>query len=259
MFYCNRHRGHGPRAGAGSAVLGAAALLLSIASASIAAATPSYRVLHIFTNGGDGSAPMAGVQANGAGELFGTTAFGGAKNLGTVFTLQRPPYGSNTWREKVIFSFNGVDGSLPSSALSINKHGQLIGSATGSAKTIFRLNPPVSLSTTWTENVIFSSTTVLADGDLLVLANGNILGVTQTGGVNSAGTVFSVAPSTSSAPGKETDLITFDGFNDFGAQGGLVPDGKGNFLGSTFIGGVQFGVAISFSLSRHSCPQRSGK
>jgi uncharacterized repeat protein (TIGR03803 family) len=38
-------------------------------------------------NGTDGSTPIGGLIADAHGDLFGTTAFGGANNLGTVFEI----------------------------------------------------------------------------------------------------------------------------------------------------------------------------
>src|SRR5712692_8434009 len=42
-------------------------------------------VLHNFTGGGDGGRPIAGLIMDTAGNLYGTTGFGGASNAGTVF------------------------------------------------------------------------------------------------------------------------------------------------------------------------------
>jgi uncharacterized repeat protein (TIGR03803 family) len=47
----------------------------------------NYQVLYSFTGGSDGLNPFGGLIADRAGNLYGTTFFGGASNLGTVFTL----------------------------------------------------------------------------------------------------------------------------------------------------------------------------
>jgi uncharacterized repeat protein (TIGR03803 family) len=80
------------------------------------ASPPSYQVLHVFEKAGDGVLPIAGISANSAGELFGTTAFGGANNFGSIFILKSSDAGK-TWSERIIFSFSGNDGRLPGSAL----------------------------------------------------------------------------------------------------------------------------------------------
>jgi len=49
-------------------------------------------VLHTFTGGTtDGRAPEAGLIFDRAGNLYGTTAYGGTSNLGIVFELTPPP------------------------------------------------------------------------------------------------------------------------------------------------------------------------
>ena len=44
-------------------------------------------VLHSFTGGADGRIPYAGVIRDSAGNLYGTTAYGGAANAGIVYKL----------------------------------------------------------------------------------------------------------------------------------------------------------------------------
>jgi uncharacterized repeat protein (TIGR03803 family) len=48
----------------------------------------SYQLLHSFTGRtGDGRSPVASLVLDGSGSLYGTTLFGGASDLGTIFTL----------------------------------------------------------------------------------------------------------------------------------------------------------------------------
>jgi uncharacterized repeat protein (TIGR03803 family) len=64
-------------------------------------------VLYSFA-GGDGSRPGAGLIADAAGNLYGTTINGGAQDAGTVFQLT-PSATLN-----VLYSFTGSgDGALP--------------------------------------------------------------------------------------------------------------------------------------------------
>lgn len=44
-------------------------------------------VLYSFTGGAGGSGPMAGVTADSAGNLYGTTAYGGTAGAGVVYKL----------------------------------------------------------------------------------------------------------------------------------------------------------------------------
>ncbi len=45
------------------------------------------RVLHNFGNGTDGGLPLSGMIFDAAGNLYGTTAIGGAYNQGTVYEV----------------------------------------------------------------------------------------------------------------------------------------------------------------------------
>src|SRR5206468_3295053 len=100
----------------------------------------------------------------------------------------------------------------------------------------------------WSERVLydFCAQPACADGtnpafDLLLDPNGNLLGVTQGGGVvENAGVVFKLSP----APGsiwKETVLHAFCSAADCGdgqsPSGGLVMDAAGNLFGVTNFGG----------------------
>jgi len=60
---------------------------------------------------------MAGVRVNAAGDLFGSTEFGGAKRVRLDLYVATTAPGKTNWREKVIFSFaDGNDGGFPGSA-----------------------------------------------------------------------------------------------------------------------------------------------
>src|ERR1700693_754570 len=69
-------------------------------------------VLHNFTGASDRWEPYSGLTADGAGTLYGTTAYGGLYDWGTVFELS--PNGNGGWNEIVLYSFTGgVDGNGP--------------------------------------------------------------------------------------------------------------------------------------------------
>src|ERR1700676_4319790 len=68
-------------------------------------------VLYSFKNLPDGQLPSAGVIRDAAGNLYGTTSYGGAFNSGTVFKLSK--HGRT-----VLYSFLGkADGSIPQTGL----------------------------------------------------------------------------------------------------------------------------------------------
>jgi len=76
-----------------------------------------HTVLHSFTaipygSGSDGANPYAGLVFDAAGNLYGTTFFGGPAGGGTVFKLA--PNGDGTWAESTIYAFQGgADGANP--------------------------------------------------------------------------------------------------------------------------------------------------
>jgi uncharacterized repeat protein (TIGR03803 family) len=58
-------------------------------------------VLYSFTGGADGWGPEAGVIRDSAGNLYGTTLFGGGANAGVVFKVD------TAGQETVLYSFTG--------------------------------------------------------------------------------------------------------------------------------------------------------
>jgi uncharacterized repeat protein (TIGR03803 family) len=79
-------------------------------------------VLYSFTGGVDGGYPFTGVIRDTAGNLYGTTPYGGSANFGTVFEL---PVAAS---EKVLYSFSGgADGANPAGGLVRDSIGNLYG------------------------------------------------------------------------------------------------------------------------------------
>ncbi|MGA2003968.1 MAG: choice-of-anchor tandem repeat GloVer-containing protein [Terriglobales bacterium] len=84
--------------------------------------------LHGFSSHGtDGYSPWAGVIFDGAGNLYGTTQWGGTgAGAGTVYRLT--PGAKNKWSETLLYSFNGEqDGGVPTGALVFDNAGNLYG------------------------------------------------------------------------------------------------------------------------------------
>jgi hypothetical protein len=87
------------------------------------------KVLHNFDFSG-GSDPNASLIFDSAGNLYGTTSFGGgpcfdSRGCGTAFELM--PTQNREWVEKVLFKFRGGDGAYPSSNLIFDSSGNLYG------------------------------------------------------------------------------------------------------------------------------------
>ncbi|MGB0116254.1 MAG: choice-of-anchor tandem repeat GloVer-containing protein [Terriglobales bacterium] len=203
--------------------------------------TGTETVLHSFTGKpGDGAVPNSRLVMDNLGNLYGTTADGGAKNFGTVFELT--PAGTET----VLYSFTGKngDGAYPLGGVVMDNQGNFYGiTGFGGAKnfgTVFKLTPA------GTETVLYSFTSsngdgAYPDGGLVMDSLGNLYGTTVGGGTDGWGTVFELTPA-----GTETVLYSFTSSNGDGAvpNGGLIMDNLGNLYGTTYYGGVDFGIVF---------------
>jgi hypothetical protein len=82
----------------------------------------------------DGSDPEAGLLFDTTGDIYGTTFSGGQFNLGTVFELKAPA-DNGGYRERVLWNFNGADGSGPLGSVVLDPIGDLFGlTSTGGGK-----------------------------------------------------------------------------------------------------------------------------
>ena len=103
------------------------------------------KVLHGFGDGMDGASPSSGgLIFDKAGNLYGTTPYGGTYAIGTVFELIRGAHGR--WSETVLYSFsNGADGGGPYADLIFDKAGSLYSTTSGGGVnafgTVFKLTP----------------------------------------------------------------------------------------------------------------------
>jgi uncharacterized repeat protein (TIGR03803 family) len=205
------------------------------------------RVLHSFNlNGADGALPYDGLAIDSAGNLYGTTPYGGINYLGgTVFELS--PNGSGGWREKVLhsFNYNGTDGAFPTGGLILDAANNLYGTTEQggihSQGTVFELTPHSNGS--WTERVLLSfngSDGASPQGSLVRFgSSANLYGTTSNGGVNGAGAVFEMTP-TQGGNWTETVLHNFSATGGDGTypQGSLLFDSAGNLYGATSLGGT---------------------
>jgi uncharacterized repeat protein (TIGR03803 family) len=192
------------------------------------------RVLHAF-NGADGSASYGALIQDSAGNLYGTTGYGGPAGNGVVFKVD--PAGHET----VLFAFPGTDGSNPLAGVIQDSAGNLYGTTTGGgvagAGVVYKLDPVGN------ETVLYNFTGGADGGNpyggVILDAAGNLYGTTNGGGVG-AGVVFKLDPS-----GHETVLYSFTGGAD-GANptAGLIRDAAGNLYGTTNGGGLNCFLGI---------------
>jgi uncharacterized repeat protein (TIGR03803 family) len=100
-------------------------------------------VLYTFgASSTDAQRPLGNVNFDAFGNLYGTTAAGGASTLGTVFELAP---GSSTWSETILHSFNGNDGQQPYAGLLMDAAGNIYGTTasggSGNAGNVFEVTP----------------------------------------------------------------------------------------------------------------------
>jgi len=236
----------------------------------------TYTVLYDFCQTGgsactDGSAPWSTPIFDSQGNLYGTTAYGGAGYgyYGTVYELSPPASGNGPWSETVLHSFcssdpNCTDGAYPWSGVISDSAGNLYGTVGGGGGEngtgngmIFEVSPPSGGSGAWTYTVLYApcpgGVSICADGDpagkLILDARGNLYGTTGNGGANLAGcggygcgTVFELSPPASGGGAwTHTVLYSFcsapncaDGTDPIS---GVIFDTRGNLYGTTLTGG----------------------
>jgi uncharacterized repeat protein (TIGR03803 family) len=203
----------------------------------------------------DGFNPQGGLVFDKAGNLYGTTRFGGASSqancdggCGTVFRLTPRPTGQ--WKETILYVFqDGSDGLFPNDALAIDASGNLYGTAETrhgeGAGLAFKLTP--SASGAWTQTVLYAfnggADGLNPGGGLILDSAGNLYGTTSGGGSGTAcnagpcGTVFQLAPA-ASGQWSEKVLYSFNGSDGRDPQGKLLLDRSGTLYGTTASGGT---------------------
>ena len=160
----------------------------------------NIQILYAFKGQPDASFPYGGLLFDTAGNLYGTSYYGGTNGLGAVYKLA---YKSGVWTESVLYSFQGgSDGSSPISTLVPDSSGNLYGTtseggiSTGcGCGTIFRLAP--AANATWTEVILYRFHGA-PDGAFPyngMLAIGvKFYGTTTQGGVGGDGAIFEFTP-----------------------------------------------------------------
>jgi len=190
-----------------------------------------------------------------AGNLFGTTANGGAKDGGTVFELTPTPSG---WVKTALCSFSAS--GVPRAGLTADATGHLFGTTSGGGSgfgTVFALTLVPGVG--WERSVLYRFTGG-ADGgapitDLLMDAAGNLYGTTSAAGANGGGTVFELSPpaiGTGTYAWTETTLLGFGG-TEASPAAALVMDATGNLYGVT-AGGGSSGFGTLYELSPPASP-----
>jgi uncharacterized repeat protein (TIGR03803 family) len=190
-----------------------------------------------------GSSIEGGLVKDSSGVFYGMAHSGGSNSLGTLFS-----FNSKTSAFNKLMDFNGANGASPSGSLTLMPDGKLYGltSSGGSnnAGVIFSFNLADS-SYTKLKDLDYSNGSY-PYGNLTPAANGKLYGITNGGGSNGLGTLFSFDTATN----VYTKLVDFDGTNGAYPTGSLMQATDGNLYGVTYGGGVNsWGVLFSYDPS----------
>jgi uncharacterized repeat protein (TIGR03803 family) len=102
-------------------------------------------ILYDFKGGASGFGPGAGVVMDKAGNLYGTTVYGGSSSCGCGVVYKLAPTAKGKWTYTVLHTFTGNDGAQPDANLILDSQGNLYGTtATGGANgggVVFELTP----------------------------------------------------------------------------------------------------------------------
>lgn len=236
------------------------------------------KVLYSFQNSTtDGYLPIGNVVFDGAGNLYGATAYGfgdcAPEGCGSVFQLTPPAKKGDPWTQTALHAFLGNgsgDGAEPGGGLIIDSSGNLYGTTseggTGNCVverafrpspnlgcgTVYEMTPPQTKGGSWTETVLYSfqgNNDGAFPVDGLVFDNaGNLYGATLYGGgygscdepyYQYCGTVFELSPpKTKGTSWSEKVLYSFKGGTDGDTpHGNLVFGRNGAIYGTTLQGG----------------------
>ena len=182
-----------------------------------------------------------------AGNMYGTTALGGADGAGAVWELTPP----GTWNtETLLNSFTVGNGEYAYGGVIFDSSGNLYGTTfLGGANRDGVVYQLVESAGSWTENVLHNFTGgndgSLPVGGLVFDASGNLYGAATNAGAGGGGTIFELSP-----PGTWTTFtpiysFSFSGSEEcvFGIAGPgpwaqLTMDSAGNLYGTTCADGT---------------------
>ncbi len=209
----------------------------------------AVRILHRFArNTKDGGDPEAGLIVLD-GELYGTTAGGGANGTGTVYAM------STAGKEKLVYSFGvyaGGDGRYAASDLLAIK-GVLYGTTKYGGKyscySVATCGTVFKVTTSGKETVLYSFRYDPSQGDGfwpragLVAIEGLLYGTAVQGGDSGAGTIYTITPA-----GKEAVLYGFTGRHDGAAPFGRLVGLNGEYYGTAALAGA-YGHGAIFAIN----------
>jgi uncharacterized repeat protein (TIGR03803 family) len=228
----------------------ATAMMFALIVFTSQAQAQTYKVLHTFTGGTDGTFPYAGLTLDKAGNLYGTTSQGGSPSggPGTVFQLKLK---NSSFVFNHLYSFTGSDGANPYARVIFGPNGTLYGTTNAGGAygegTVFNLTPSLAVCKTalcpWTETVLhsfgFDGLELPGYGDLIFDHAGNIYGTTEFAMFHYSypGAVHELTPSGRGWTENGSYVFMMDGSDGAGPEAGVIMDQSGNLYGTTVVGG----------------------
>jgi len=223
-------------------------------------------VIYSFTGGDDGSMPRGELALDAAGNVYGTTVWGGPFGwMGVIFKLS-PSAG--TWDYSQLMYFNGGNGIGPTGPLNWDESGNLYGATwlggdlracSNGCGTVYQLKS--NLDGSWSHNLLYSFEGSRGGlwpyGGVTFDKAGNLYGTTAAGGdPNACGGGCGVIFKLDSGEGwKESVLHTFRGRPANWSYAPVAFDAAGNLFGTTQnSGGAGGGPGTVFELA----PQQAG-
>ena len=210
-------------------------------------------IMRAFSGGNDGAEPGAGLTLDAAGNLYGTTEFGGPQGDGVVYRLS--PTSGGRWQETVLYQFGtlSTDGFAPLSMLIFDAAGNLYGTTAegfGSSSwgTVFELSPTTSFAWQETQLHVFAVTStdgIFPGAGVVFDSAGNLWGTT-TSSLSGPGAVFKLSPSSGGTWAESTFL--FNNTDGYEPTSGLILDASGNLYGTTVSGGANNAYGVAFQI-----------
>ena len=219
----------------------------------------AYALVRAFPQRTGGSTPRAPLMRASNGLFYGTTFYGGAANIGTIFSIT--PAGAVTTLLAFDYSVD-TPGMHPETGVMQAADGNLYATTLKFQRICFGGCPPsgtVSRVTTagvqtYLHRFDDSEGTGPA-GPLVQGTDGHFYGTTGFAGANGGGTAFRMT-----ADGTITVLHAFNANDPFGAapRGGLTRGADGNYYGTAsgrgFIDGLSVGLGTVFRMTPSGTP-----
>ena len=193
---------------------------------------------HVLTttttfNGTNGASPYGKLFADGNGNLYGSTYYGGTPGplpgKGTIFKIAG---GSLV----TLANFTGPNGANPYGGVIVDQSGNVYGTtyaggASGNG-TVFEYSPITQVVTTLVTFNVSNGKKPYAG--LIADAAGNLYGAASEGGTFGYGTIFKIAANSHIF----STLFSFNHANGANPESDLIVDASGDLFGTAFSGGL---------------------